>query len=227
MKNFEEMITDFEQTFDKQYIDTWLECIKTNKIKYLYFYLSDDNTVLTYSDRLNVGSYICSLSFNPIEFNYRLIEINSILEKLTEKDKLAYINKQTSLLDNDDYMFYNITEIMISWLKHHAYYAIEDAILSILIERKNEFKKTDVYKTMIELFKNNMHKQRDIKSELELEVLELTKKIDKLEKFIKANKIFETLSEEMKTAMKKQYKAMNEYAKQLFIRIELLKENRK
>lgn len=224
MKNFEEMIVDFEQNFDDIYIKTWQKCIKTNKVQYVYFCITEDNNVVCHETLPN-ESYICSLSFNPTEFAHLKINLNQVIEKLSEKEKIAYINKQSSLLENDDYIFYNISDIMLDWLKINAYHAIEDTINDIIIERKNEFKQTNVYKTIVRLIKNNMHNERDIKAELENEVLELTKKIDKLETFIKANKIFETLSEEMKTAMKKQYKAMNEYAKQLFIRIELLKEN--
>lgn len=247
MNNSKDTVALFEATFENVYVELWMSAIKTKTIPHLHCYISKDNVVrFIYHDSQNIanaGEEFLHLYFNYHDFSEIPVDINKLVEFLTNDEKTDYLKYSNDFLERDAFIYYDFRKTMIKWVKETFPRRFDEYTKSVIKERLENFKKCIIYKNTIitlsqiadENYKSanaakaqccNSYKVRDIPKELEHERDELCDKITKLEKFISGSDVFKTLPAVEQTSMKRQLKAMKAYSDELLFRISSISKRR-
>lgn len=226
MKTKQDIINEFEEKFNTKYYETWEQALKSDTRVELFFYLSKDKEIVVRNNRPREYAPFLHMYFEPADFKREKLTLNELVVHLTNEDKTCYIQAQNRFLENDDYLFYDVNDYMINWIKNCAPYATKAYLKSKITERKNSFVKY-TWKGIIDNLINaidNLNPLLDVLKKIKLELKELNDKIVKLSYFIESNSTFTTLSSEEQSAMKKQLKAMTSYETALRTRINLIEQ---
>lgn len=228
-------VAAFDTEFDNVYVSTWMKALKTKKIKHLYIYVAKDNTLRFMIDGENDNANIANLDlivhlyFDYREFSDIPVDLNTLVQFLSSEEKSKYIEKQSALLEDDSWLFYDMRKMMIAWIRDTYPAKFDSYVTSVIEARLKVFRNSFIFKEAKERLEkfatinsSTSSKERNILKEVEHERDELCDKITKLKKFISESDIFKTLSDVEQTAMKSQLFAMTAYADALLNRITIL-----
>lgn len=213
------VINKFEDDLINKYIDCATQLVKDR-------YLTLDVCITSdckFSTNRSKAKLIKMLSLSYYELLANL-KAEDYFKYLTDDEKLLYMRKQTSHYVNDDFVHYNINELMTSWMFAQFENSLKEQLTMLIKQYYEKFKNSTAFTYIIEQAKQTYVESYGYKVKITTEANDLLTKIQALDKFVNTKK-FTTLNTTQQELLEEQLTHMKRYYNCLKLRIKNLEEN--